>query len=265
MLEPDNSGVVTAGNYAVYAHRVINNTGAAETFDLYADSSRAIGDPCTPSPGWCVAFHWDANGDGVYTPGTDQQIANTQQLAQGASQLVFVVVNAPSDATANMLDVTHLTARSRTDPDVFDGATDTTTVVSARSHDLAGGGTRVANPGDVANHPGTIVNLNPTTADRFELAITAASLYGLDGLNHPTALHIDNNGDGVISGSPPRTRRSPSTRTATASGTRSTPRTTWRHRRQPAHTRRRRWRPGRRSPTSCAGRWTTTRRSRATS
>jgi uncharacterized repeat protein (TIGR01451 family) len=197
-LEPDNSGVVTAGNYAVYAHRVINNTGAAETFDLYADSSRAIGDPCTPSPGWCVAFHWDANGDGVYTPGIDQQIVNTLQLAQGASQLVFVVVNAPSDATANMVDITHLTARSRTDPDVFDGATDTTTVVSAESHDLAGGGTRVANPGDVANHPGTIVNLNPAAADRFELSITAASLYGLDGLNHPTALHIDIDGNGVI-------------------------------------------------------------------
>jgi len=194
-LLPDNSGVVTAGGSAVYAHRVINNTGAAETFDLYADSSQAVA-----GAGWSVSFHWDANGDGVYTPATDQQIANTLQLAQGASQLVFVVVNAPAGATPNTVDVTHLTARRRSDPDVYDGATDTTTVVSASSHDLAGGGTRVANPGDVANHPGTIVNLNSTTADRFELAITAASLYGLDGLNHPTALHVDKNGDGVISG-----------------------------------------------------------------
>ena len=194
-LLPDNSGVVTAGNYAVYAHRVINNTGAAETFDLFADSSQAIA-----GAGWTVAFHWDANGDGVYTPATDQVITNTQQLANGASQLVFVVVNAPVGATPNTLDVTHLTARARTNPDVYDGATDTTTVVSARSHDLAGGGTRVANPGDVANHPGTIVNLNATTADRFKLDITAASLFGLDTLNHPTALHIDINGDGVISG-----------------------------------------------------------------
>jgi uncharacterized repeat protein (TIGR01451 family) len=199
-LQPDNSGVVTAGNYAVYAHRVINNTGAAETFDLYADSSQAILDPCTPSSGWCVAFHWDANSDGVYTPGIDQAITNTLQLAQGASQLVFVVVNAPVGATPNTVDVTHLTARARTDPDVFDGATDTTTVVSARSHDLSGGGTRVANPGDVANHPGTLFNLNATTADRFELAITAASLFGVDALDHPTALHVDRNGDGVIAG-----------------------------------------------------------------
>lgn len=196
-LQPDNSGVVTAGSYAVYAHRVINNTGVAETFDLYADSSQALA-----GNGWTATFHWDANGDGVYTPVIDQQIANTQQLAQGASQLVFVVVNAPSSATPNTVDVTHLTARRRTNPDVFDGATDTTTVVSARSHDLAGGGTRVANPGDVANHPGTIVNLNTTTADRFEFAITAASLYNLDGLNHPTALHVDKDGDGVIGNIP---------------------------------------------------------------
>jgi hypothetical protein len=42
------------------------------------------------------------------------------------------------------------------------------------------------------------VNLDPSTADRFELAIKAASLYGLDGLNHPTALHDDKDGDGVI-------------------------------------------------------------------
>ena len=192
-LQPDNSGVVTAGSYAVYAHRVINNTGVAETFDLYADSSQAVA-----GAGWTATIHWDANGDGIYTPVIDQQIANTLQLAQGASQLVFVVVNAPSGATPNTVDVTHLTARRRTNPDVYDGATDTTTVVSAASHDLAGGGTRVANPGDVANHPGTIVNLNPTTADRFELSITAASLYGLDGLNHPTALHIDIDGNGVI-------------------------------------------------------------------
>ena len=109
-----------------------------------------------------------------------------------------MVVTAPAGATANTVDVTHLTARRRTNPDVYDGATDTTTVVSARSHDLAGGGTRVANPGDVANHPGTLVNLNPTTADRFEMAITPASLYGLDGLNHPTGLYVDKDGDGVI-------------------------------------------------------------------
>ncbi len=187
-LLPDNSGVVTAGNYAVYAHRVINNTGVAETFDLQADSSQ----------GWNVGFHWDANGDGVYTPGTDQRITNTLQLAQGATQLLFVVVNAPAGTPANTRDVTHLTARRRTNPDVFDAATDTTTVVSARSHDLAGGGTRVANPGDVANHPGTIVNLGADTGDRYEIAITAASLYGLDGLDHPTALHVDKDGDGVI-------------------------------------------------------------------
>ena len=113
-------------------------------------------------------------------------------------------------ATPNTVDVTHLTAISRANPDLFDAATDTTTVVSATSHDLSGGGTRLADPGDLVNHPGTIVNLSPTAVDRFELYLTESSLFGLDPLLHPTALHVDKDGDGVIE--PPRRGGDPPTR-----------------------------------------------------
>jgi uncharacterized repeat protein (TIGR01451 family) len=190
-LLPDNSGVVTADSDVVYAHRVFNYTGNADTFDLRADSSLGF-------VGWTASFHWDANGDGIYTPATDLPVTNTRQLAHGESQLLFVVVHAPAGATPNTVDVTHLTAISRANPELFDAATDTTTVVSATSHDLSGGGTRLADPGDLVNHPGTIVNLSQVATDRYELYLTESSLFGLDPLLHPTALHVDKDGDGLI-------------------------------------------------------------------
>ena len=49
-LLPDNSGVVTAGNYAVYAHRVINNTGV----------DRDLRPAGRLEPGLDVGFYWDA-------------------------------------------------------------------------------------------------------------------------------------------------------------------------------------------------------------
>ena len=36
IVTPDNSGVVQAGSYTAYAHRVINNTAFADTFDFRA-------------------------------------------------------------------------------------------------------------------------------------------------------------------------------------------------------------------------------------
>ena len=53
-------------------------------------------------------------------------------------------------------------------------------------------------PGDTAAFPGTIVNLG-STADRFEIAVTASNLFGPggDGLVHPTQLWVDANADGV--------------------------------------------------------------------
>lgn len=178
---PDNSGVVTAGNYTVYAHRVINNTLLNDTFDLTANST---------SVGWQSRFYYDSNSDGIYTPGIDIQINNTANLPPGGQQLIFVRVDAPPGATANTVDVTHLTARSRNDTNLFDGATDTTTVVSATSHDLSGGATRLVQADEIAVHQGTLIN-QTSSLGRFDFEITQSSLFGLDGFAHPTELWIE--------------------------------------------------------------------------
>jgi uncharacterized repeat protein (TIGR01451 family) len=197
IVTPDNSGVVQAGSYTAYAHRVINNTGAADTFDFRAPGV-TTGSGVDSSQGWTNRIHWDTNGDGVYTPEVDLQVVNTAQIPPGGSQLVFVVVNAPAGTLSGTRDVSHLTAWSRNNPDLFGAATDTSTVVTTPRHDLSGGGSRVVAPGDVAVFPGTVVNLGGT-ADRFDLSVTASNLYGPegDGLLHPTELWVDTNGDGT--------------------------------------------------------------------
>nr|MCU0231114.1 hypothetical protein [Acidobacteriota bacterium]MCU0479340.1 hypothetical protein [Chloroflexota bacterium] len=197
IVTPDNSGVVQAGSYTAYAHRVINNTAFADTFDLRAPGV-TTGTGVDSSLGWTNRIYWDTNGDGVYTPGTDLQILNTAQLPPGGSQLIFVVVNAPGGTASGTREVSHLTAWSRRDISLFGAATDTSTVVTSPRHDLSGGGSRVVAPGDTAAFPGTIVNLG-STADRFEIGITPSNLFGPegDGLVHPTQLWVDTDGDGV--------------------------------------------------------------------
>ncbi len=178
---PDNSGVATAGGTAVYSHRVLNNTGATETFSLQASSEL----------GWTTTFYWDTNGDGVYTAGQDIAITNTRQLAQGQSQLIFAVVDVLIGTDDFTTDVVHLTAAALSDPDnVFGTVTDTTTVRPPIIMDLSGGGTRTGTPGDESVFPGVLRNF-ANAADRFNLDITASWFDGVDGLLHPTELWID--------------------------------------------------------------------------
>ena len=187
---PDNSGVASAGGTAVYAHWVVNNTGAAAAFDLTA--ARELG-----APVWPTAFYWDANGDGVYSAGVDIQIANTRQLADGERQRVFVVVAVPGGVTDFSTDVVHLTASLPSDPDnVFGTATDTTTVRPPLIMDLSGGGTRTVDAGDTAVFPGVLRNFT-NAADVYDLELTESWFFGFDGLLHPTELWIDTGGDGV--------------------------------------------------------------------
>ncbi len=190
VLTPDNSGIVRAGEWTAYTHVVINETPYPDTFLLTGDSAAA----------WAGTFHWDANGDGVYTPGTDLAITNTAQLPPGASQVIFYLVNAPAGASPGTVDVTHLTATPTRPENVvaelFGAASDTTTVVGDPVHDLSGGGSVVVAPGDTPLHPGTLSNLGYAD-DRYNLALSVANLYGVDGLDHPTQLWVDTNGDGV--------------------------------------------------------------------
>ncbi|MCP4663910.1 MAG: hypothetical protein GY856_51660, partial [bacterium] len=187
MLLPDYSGVVTAGGSIAYTHSITNNTGATDTFDLVA-----VPDDAT----WTATIYNDSNGDGVYTPGIDVEIANTLQLADGELQTFFVVVDAPVGALPGDYAVAHLTATSRNDPDLWDGATDTTTITPATGHDLSGGGTQLTAPGLTPVFPGTLKNFGEDP-DSFDFLITPSPFFGVDGLNHPTELWIDTGGDGV--------------------------------------------------------------------
>ncbi len=189
IVTPDHSGVVTPAGSIAYSHLVFNNTGATDTFDLGAVPTLA---------GWTATTYWDTNGDGVYTPGVDLAITNTQPIPDLGSQLIFVVVDAPAGAMQGDVDVTQLTVRSRNDPLLFGSATDTTTVVAATTHDLSGGGTQLGDPSipSILTFPGTIKNLGGVS-DRFDFSISPSSLDGVDGLNHPTQLVIDTDADGI--------------------------------------------------------------------
>lgn len=195
VLVSDQSGIVTAGGDVVYPHTVFNNSGATDTFDLSAYPTE---------PGWTATIYNDSDGDGVYTPGIDVEISNTLQLADGEHQLFFVKVTAPAGAAPGDTDVTHVTAVSRNDTSLFDGVSDTTTVDPASTHDLSGGGTLLVNAGDdcispngCPTFPGTLKSLG-TTSETFDFSISASPFDGLDGLNHPTQLWIDTDGDGVV-------------------------------------------------------------------
>ena len=188
ILIPDHSGVVAPGGSIAYTHTLTNNTGATDTFDLSAFPSQ---------PGWTATIYNDSNGDGVYTPGIDVAIANSRRLADGELQTLFVVVTAPLGALPGQTDVASLTAISRSDPSLFDGASDTTTVVAAGSHDLSGGGTRLVDPGDIPVFPGTIKNLTGSS-DEFDFTLAPSPFFGRDGLSHPTELWVDTNGDGTV-------------------------------------------------------------------
>lgn len=190
IITPDNSGVTTPSGTVAYSHRVVNLTGAPETFDLNIYNSQASG--------WTSTIHWDTNGDGEYTPGVDLAIGNTRRLEDGESQLIFVVVTADNQLDG-AVNVSSITAQSQTNPNVLDGATDTTTVLDEPiDFDLSGGGTLQVVPGGVAVFPGHLKNLGDSQ-DTYDLTITASPFFGPggDGLLHPTQLFVDTDADGV--------------------------------------------------------------------
>ncbi|MEO8361305.1 MAG: C25 family cysteine peptidase [Vicinamibacteria bacterium] len=197
VLLPDHSGIVDPGGTIAYTHRLFNNTGASEAFDLRVDTT------IQPPNAWTATVYADTNGDGVFSPGDlalpaspTTGFVSSAVIPNGGSQILFVVTTAPGAAMAGVDDVAHLTARSRTNPVLVDAVTDTTTILAATTHDLAGGGTRMASAGDMTFFPGTLYNLK-STADRFDFNITASSLFGVDGLLHPTELWVDTNADGL--------------------------------------------------------------------
>lgn len=185
VLVSDQSGVIGPGGTIAYTHRIFNNTGVNDTFDLVLGGTTA---------GWTSTIYADNNGDGVYTPGIDIAISNTLNLPDGGFQTFFVVVDAPGGAMPGDTDVTAISAISQNDPTLGDSASDTTTVIPATTHDLSGGDTLLVDGGDTAVFPGTIDNLQDTT-DTFNFTITASAVN--DAFLHPTEIYFDTNADGI--------------------------------------------------------------------
>ena len=188
IISPDNSGIITSPGTVAYSHHVVNLTEAPDTIDLAVTNSQ--------SSGWTSTIHWDTNGDGEYTPNVDLEIHNTRQLQHQESQLIFVVVSADDQQPHGTVNVSNVTATSRAIPNLFDGASDTTTVLDQPiDFDLSGGGTRLVDPGTSAVFPGRLRNLGEV-ADTYDFTLTASPYWGFDGLLHGTQLVIDSNNDG---------------------------------------------------------------------
>ncbi len=189
IITPDNASIISSPGEVAYSHHVVNRTGSPDTINLYVHNSQ-VSD-------WTSAIYWDTNGDGEYTPGVDLEIANTRQLEDGESQLIFVVVTAGPGLSPGAVNVSSVIAVSSADPSVLDGATDTTTVLDEPiDFDLSGGGTRLVDPGTSAFFPGRLRNLG-AASDTYEFSITPSPYYEDGGLAHPTKLVIDHDGDGV--------------------------------------------------------------------
>ena len=206
-VTPDHSSFASPNDQLVYTHTVTNNSGAAHIFALQATGTRA---------GWTSTIYQDSNGDGVYTDGVDTAITNTNNLADGASQKVFVVIDVDGAASNGDIDTTTLVASffddngtpliPGDDTNLGGIATDTTTVTGAGGGDnelgfsLSGGGTQVVNAGDTPTYPGQTTNTGDTT-DVYEFTITPSPFADGepedDDLVHTTQLWLDTTGNGV--------------------------------------------------------------------
>lgn len=150
VVSPDGAQGGAGGTTVTYTHTVTNLGSTAETFDLTAFSSN----------GWSVTIT-DASGDPL----------TALSLAAGASGTVLVHVSVPTATRDGTVDITTLTATSRSDPGVSDSATDTTrvgrvTVTPDQSATMA--------PGQTATYDFTVQN-NMVGTQTFDLT-TSSSL-----------------------------------------------------------------------------------------
>ena len=206
-VSPDNASFTTAGTQVAYTHTITNNSGAAHSFALQTTGTRA---------GWTATIYQDSNGDGIYTPGVDTAITNSMNLADGASQEVFLVLDVPGGAASGDVDTTNLVAsffddggtplNPLDDTNLGGTATDTTTITAAGGGNsqlgfsLSGGGTQVVNAGDIPAYPGKLTNTGDS-ADVYEFSISASPFANGqpndDNLVHASELWVDTTGNGV--------------------------------------------------------------------
>ena len=125
-VSPDNATSADPGDVVYYAHVVTNNGNGDDTIDMTAVSSN----------GWTVQIYYDVNGNGLYDAGTDLLLTDTDAdgvpdtgvLAHDTTYDLLVAVTVPTGAADGTVDTTTVTGTSSFDVNVFDTATDTTTI-----------------------------------------------------------------------------------------------------------------------------------------
>ena len=185
VLVPNQSGYIGPGGSVVYTHRLFNNSGTSDTFDLVLSGTL---------PSWGSAAYEDSDADGLYTPGIDLPITEIQNLSDGDVRTFFVSVDVSADASPGEADMTTITASSRSSPPLAGTALDITTVILATTHELSGGGTELVEGGDNAIFPGHLQNLLEQ-GETFNFTLSASPIN--DAFLHPTQLMLDNDGDGT--------------------------------------------------------------------
>lgn len=167
LIAPNNSGMASPGETAVYTHTVTNNSNRPETITLEADSNQ----------------NWNV-----------QVEPTTLNLARGASGVVTVSVDVPTDAEAEVEDVTTVTA-TIDDPSASDSATNTTTVTAVAQVEITPDYEGEANPGETAVYTHTVTN-NSNRRAEISLEVESSADWAVD--VQPTTLNLARDASDVV-------------------------------------------------------------------
>jgi predicted outer membrane repeat protein len=140
-LAPNRSSTADPGTLVVYNHTLTNTGLDSDTFVLSHSSSQ----------GWTVTYG---------APG---------ELGPGEEAAVVVNVTVPGGLLAGTVDTTVITATSQSDPDVFDTATDTTTVDQVAGVSLEPDRSDTGEPGTIVTYTHSLENTGNGT-DTIDLS-----------------------------------------------------------------------------------------------
>jgi uncharacterized membrane protein len=144
-LTPDLAQTALPGRVVAYSHTLLNTGNGTDTFELTHESR----------------LGWDVDYD---TPLT---------LDAGDSTTVVVSITVPANTAQGIVDMTTLTAGSRTDRNVIDIVTDTTTVGLLRAVGLVPDRSQDAEPGATVIYSHTLTNMGSHT-DTFDLELSSS-------------------------------------------------------------------------------------------
>lgn len=181
------------GSTGVLTYTVTNNGNGSDTIDL----STTVASGTASS----VTIYADTDGDGKYTPGTDQP-ASSVALAANESATVFVVVGVPSNAagtstiSVNLSGTTTATATPATDSNNVGAVTATSTV----SFTLADDHTTSVNPGGSVTLTHTLANTGNVPLDGAAL-VASSTLGGTTSASQSVTYTVTTSSGGTGTGS----------------------------------------------------------------